>query len=253
VKAGPAATLYRMWKPGRVLECVALVSTLSLVSMLSSGGDKARMSFEAKSRVMVERQIEARGVADSRVLVAMRETPRHLFVPEDMRDHAYEDRPLPIGSRQTISQPYIVAFMTELLDPQPDDVVLEIGTGSGYQAAVLSRLVKRVVSIEILAELAEDAKAALAEDGRENVEVIVGDGYKGLPERAPFQGIIVTAAPPDVPPPLIEQLAVGARLVIPVGEGIQELLVIERTESGVTRRSVLPVRFVPMTGEAQNH
>ena len=200
---------------------------------------------------MVEEQIERRGVRDPRVLDAMRETPRHLYVPESLRDYAYEDRPLPIGSRQTISQPYIVAFMTEMLKPEPGDVVLEVGTGSGYQAAVLSRLVKEVVSIEIIPELAETAKTALAGDGRNNVQVIVGDGYRGMPERAPFDGIIVTAAPPEVPPPLVEQLRVGARLVIPVGEGIQELLVIERTESGVERRSVLPVRFVPMTGEAQ--
>ena len=201
---------------------------------------------------MVDEQIAARGVKDPRVLEAMRETPRHLFVPESLRAYAYEDRPLPIGHRQTISQPYIVAFMTELLRPEPDDVVLEIGTGSGYQAAVLSSLVKTVVSIEILPELADQAKVLLAAARRNNVEVITGDGYRGLPERAPFEGIIVTAAPPEVPAALVEQLAVGGRLVIPVGEGIQELLVIERTSSGVTRRSVLPVRFVPMTGEAQN-
>ena len=201
---------------------------------------------------MVDEQIAARGVKDPRVLEAMRETPRHLFVPESLRAYAYEDRPLPIGHRQTISQPYIVAFMTELLRPEPDDVVLEIGTGSGYQAAVLSSLVKTVVSIEILPELADQAKVQLAAAGRNNVQVITGDGYRGLPERAPFEGIIVTAAPPEVPAALVEQLAVGGRLVIPVGEGIQELLVIERTSSGVTRRSVLPVRFVPMTGEAQN-
>ncbi len=201
---------------------------------------------------MVDEQIAARGVQDPRVLEAMRETPRHLFVPESLRAYAYEDRPLPIGHRQTISQPYIVAFMTELLRPEPDDVVLEIGTGSGYQAAVLSSLVKTVVSIEILPELADQAKVQLAAAGRNNVQVIIGDGYRGLPGRAPFEGIIVTAAPPEVPAALVEQLAVGGRLVIPVGEGIQELLVIERTSSGVTRRSVLPVRFVPMTGEAQN-
>ncbi len=201
---------------------------------------------------MVDEQIAARGVKDPRVLEAMRETPRHLFVPESLRAYAYEDRPLPIGHRQTISQPYIVAFMTELLRPEPDDVVLEIGTGSGYQAAVLSSLVKTVVSIEILPELADQAKVQLAAAGRNNVQVIIGDGYRGLPGRAPFEGIIVTAAPPEVPAALVEQLAVGGRLVIPVGEGIQELLVIERTSSGVTRRSVLPVRFVPMTGEAQN-
>jgi protein-L-isoaspartate(D-aspartate) O-methyltransferase len=223
---------------------LGLLSTVALSSFGEAAGEERRM-------MMVEKQIEARGVKDPRVLQAMRDTPRHLFVPESLREYAYEDRPLPIGSRQTISQPYIVAFMTELLRPEPDDVVLEIGTGSGYQAAVLSRLVKEVISIEIIPELAEGAKAALAADGRNNVQVIVGDGYRGLPERAPFAGIIVTAAPPEVPPPLIEQLAVGGRLVVPVGEGVQELLVVERTASGVTRRSVLPVRFVPMTGEAQ--
>jgi len=213
---------------------------------------RADAPFEDGRAMMVEEQIEKRGVRDPRVLAAMRETPRHLFVPESVRSHAYEDRPLPIGSRQTISQPYIVAVMTELLAPEPDDVVLEIGTGSGYQAAVLARLVKRVVSIEILPELAEGAREALKAAGVENVEVITGDGYRGLPDRAPFDGIIVTAAPPEVPQPLVDQLAVGARMVIPVGEGFQELLVLERGERGVSRRSVLPVRFVPMTGEAQN-
>ncbi len=200
---------------------------------------------------MVEEQIVARGVRDPRVLAAMRSVPRHLFVPERVRDRAYGDHPLAIGSRQTISQPYIVAAMTELLAPEPDDVVLEIGTGSGYQAAVLSKLVKRVYSMEILRELAESAKRALRENGFDNVEVIVGDGYLGLPEHAPFQGILVTAAPEQVPPPLIEQLAVGGRLVIPVGEWTQDLVVFEKTESGVSRREVLPVRFVPMTGEAE--
>jgi protein-L-isoaspartate(D-aspartate) O-methyltransferase len=200
---------------------------------------------------MVEEQIAARGVGDPRVLAAMRSVPRHLFVPEAVRDRAYGDHPLAIGRRQTISQPYIVAAMTELLAPEPEDVVLEIGTGSGYQAAVLAKLVKRVYSIEILPELAETAKRTLRENGFDNVEVIVGDGYRGLPEHAPFEGIIVTAAPGHVPPALVDQLAVGGRLVIPVGEWSQDLMLIERTEKGVTRRSVLPVRFVPMTGEAQ--
>jgi protein-L-isoaspartate(D-aspartate) O-methyltransferase len=226
--------------------------SLAAVLLAMASAAIAEGPFEEERRVMVEEQIEGRGVRDPRVLAAMRETPRHLFVPEALRPHAYEDRPLPIGSRQTISQPYIVAFMTEQLDPQPDDVVLEIGTGSGYQAAVLARLVRRVISIEILPELAQRARQALEEAGVENVEVITGDGYRGLPERAPFDGIIVTAAPPEVPAPLVEQLAPGARMVIPVGEGFQELLVLERTESGVTRKAVLPVRFVPMTGEAQN-
>ncbi len=209
-------------------------------------------SPEERRVSMVEAQIAARGVRDERVLAAMRDTPRHLFVPESLRDRAYEDRPLPIGSRQTISQPYIVAFMTEQLRPEPGDRMLEIGTGSGYQAAVLSRLVKELISIEILPELAEGARQALQRDGRTNVEVIVGDGYRGLPDRAPFDGIVVTAAPPEVPEPLVEQLAVGGRMVVPVGTFSQELLVIERTKEGVTRRPVLPVRFVPMTGEAQN-
>jgi protein-L-isoaspartate(D-aspartate) O-methyltransferase len=200
---------------------------------------------------MVKEQIAARGVEDARVLDAMRSVPRHRFVPEAVRDRAYDDHPLAIGRRQTISQPYIVAAMTELLAPEPEDVVLEIGTGSGYQAAVLSKLVKQVYSIEILPELAESAKRTLRENGFDNVDVIVGDGYRGLPEHAPFEGILVTAAPADVPPALVDQLAVGGRLVIPVGEWTQDLIVIEKTEKGITRRNVLPVRFVPMTGEAQ--
>ena len=181
----------------------------------------------------------------------MRETPRHLFVPESARARAYGDHPLPIGGRQTISQPYIVAAMTELLRPEPGDVMLEIGTGSGYQAAVLAQLVKKVYSIEILPELADRAKRTLADTGHDNVVVITGDGYRGLPEKAPFDGIIVTAAPGHVPPALVEQLGVGARLVIPVGDWYQELQVWEKTASGVKKESVFPVRFVPMTGEAE--
>lgn len=223
------------------------------VALTSAVVARAGSSLEDRRTRMVEEQIEARGVRDPRVIEAMKKTPRHLFVPESLRANAYEDRPLPIGSRQTISQPYIVAVMTELLEPEPEDVVLEVGTGSGYQAAVLSHLVERVVSIEILPELSTTAAKALAEAGVTNVELKVGDGYRGVPEQAPFDGIIVTAAPPEVPPALVEQLAPGAKLVIPVGEGFQELLVLERTETGVTRRSVLPVRFVPMTGEAQTH
>jgi protein-L-isoaspartate(D-aspartate) O-methyltransferase len=195
---------------------------------------------------MVDQQLVSRGISDPRVLAAMRDVPRHAFVPEDVRESAYQDRPLPIGSRQTISQPYIVAAMTELLEPEPDDIMLEVGTGSGYQAAVLARLVKRLYSIEILPELAKSAEKALDGLGVKNVEVRVGDGYRGLPEHAPFDGIIVTAAPPSVPPPLIDQLAVGARLVIPVGEHFQELMVFEKTETGVTERKVFGVRFVPM-------
>jgi len=200
---------------------------------------------------MLATQIEARGVQNARVLQAMREVPRHLFVPEELREHAYEDRPLPIGQAQTISQPYIVAAMTELLDPEPSDRVLEIGTGSGYQAAVLARLVDHVYSIEIVPELARRARRTLAEGGYANVSVIEGDGYRGLPDEAPFDGIIVTAAPEQIPQPLVEQLAMGGRMVIPVGDFTQQLVVLERTASGIQTRTIFGVRFVPMTGEVQ--
>lgn len=200
---------------------------------------------------MVRGQIEERDVSDPRVLEAMRSVPRHLFVPEELRESAYGDHPLPIGHGQTISQPYIVAVMTELLEPRPAHKVLEIGTGSGYQAAVLSGLVDHVYTIEIVAPLAKQAKKTLGSLGYDNVTVIAGDGYRGYPDEAPFDGIIVTAAPDEVPRPLLEQLRVGAKLVIPVGEWLQELEVIERTETGFETRTVFPVRFVPMTGEAE--
>jgi protein-L-isoaspartate(D-aspartate) O-methyltransferase len=195
---------------------------------------------------MVRRQIEARGVQDERVLAALRAVPRHLFVPEDLQHAAYDDGPLPIGHGQTISQPYIVAVMTELLAPGPDDVVLDVGTGSGYQAAVLAALVKRVYSIEIVPELARAAGERLAALGYANVEVIQGDGWKGLPGHAPFDGILVAAAPPEVPQALLDQLAVGAKLVIPVGQWEQDLRVYERTEQGIDQRTVFGVRFVPL-------
>jgi protein-L-isoaspartate(D-aspartate) O-methyltransferase len=207
--------------------------------------------FVMQRRDMVRDQIEARGVADPRVLAAMRDVPRHRFVPEMRRASAYEDRPLPIGHRQTISQPYVVAAMTELLEPEPTDTVLEIGTGSGYQAAVLARLVRHVYTVEIVPELAESAAALLAKLGYENVTVIAGDGYRGLPDHAPFDGILVTAAPATIPPPLTEQLALDGHLVIPVGRHFQQLRVVTRRADGLHERNVFPVRFVPMTGEAQ--
>ena len=205
---------------------------------------------------MVATQIEARGISNPRVLGAMRSVPRHLFVPEAQRARAYENRPLPIGLGQTISQPYIVAAMTEALDPKPGDRVLEIGTGSGYQAAVLATLVERVYTIEILPELARGARTRLASLGYENVEVITGDGYRGLRREAPFDGIVVTAAPEKIPQPLIDQLAVGGRLVIPVGRSAQgdpaqHLKVLHRTPQGIETRTLFGVRFVPMTGESQ--
>jgi len=200
---------------------------------------------------MVRQQIEFRGVRDPRVLHALRSVPRERFVPAAQRPWAYADRPLPIGYAQTISQPYVVAAMTEALDPQPGDKVLEIGTGSGYQAALLSLLVSEVHSIEIVPELADEARRRLAEEGYANVRVVTGDGFLGLPDHAPFDGIIVTAAPPEVPPALVEQLAPGGRLVIPVGSSVQELRVLERSPEGIRETSLFPVRFVPMTGEAQ--
>lgn len=196
---------------------------------------------------MVREQIEARGVRHAGVLKAMREVERHLFVPESLRRSAYEDHPLPIGHGQTISQPYIVAAMTEMLDPQPSDRALEIGTGSGYQAAVLARLVRHVYTIELVEPLGQQAQARLAGLGYRNVTVRIGDGYAGWPEEAPFDKILLTAAPPDVPPKLIEQLKLGGRLVAPVGTGWQELVVISKdAKGGVRRRTEFPVMFVPM-------
>jgi len=200
---------------------------------------------------MVERQIERRGIENPRVLQALREVKRHLFVPPDEVSEAYEDHPLPIGHGQTISQPYIVALMTESIDPRASDRVLEIGTGSGYQAAVLSKVVKSVYSIEIVEALGRDAAQRLASLGYRNVEVRIGDGYKGWPEKGPVDGIIVTAAAPFVPTPLIEQLKPGAKMVIPVDAGIlhQNLLLVEKQADGTTKsRVVLRVRFVPLTG-----
>ncbi|MBM3840057.1 MAG: protein-L-isoaspartate(D-aspartate) O-methyltransferase [Verrucomicrobia bacterium] len=213
-----------------------------------AGGD----SREALREAMVRDQIEARGVKDPEVLVAMRRVPRHEFVPERLRDHAYNDHPLPIGEDQTISQPYIVAFMTEALRLKRGQRVLEIGTGSGYQAAVLAELGVEVYTIEIIPSLAERARATLARLNYKSVQVRAGDGYLGWPEAAPFDGIIVTAAPPRVPRPLIDQLKPGARLVVPEGVAEQDLVIYTKAADGQLRReAVLPVRFVPMTGRAQ--
>jgi protein-L-isoaspartate(D-aspartate) O-methyltransferase len=201
---------------------------------------------------MVAEQIEARGVRDPRVLDAMRAVPRAEFLPAELRGAAYEDRPLPIGHGQTISQPYVVAAMTELARVAPDARVLEIGTGCGYQTAVLAELAASVHSIEIVEPLGRAAADTLARLGYRNVALRIGDGYAGWPEAAPFDAILVTAAPTHVPRPLLEQLAVGGRLVIPVGATYQELLVITRTETGYSEASAFPVRFVPMTGAAQH-
>ena len=206
---------------------------------------------EARQR-MVEDDLRSRDITDPKVLEVMGRIARHRFVPERLADSAYADHPLPIGHNQTISQPYIVALMTQLAECKPQSRVLDIGTGSGYQAAVLGELCKEVYSIEILKPLAEEAGKRLKALGYKNIEVRHGDGYRGWPEHAPFDVIIVAAAPPEVPPPLVEQLSPGGRLVLPVGRFFQQLVVIEKDKDGTVRRKPnIPVRFVPMTGEAR--
>lgn len=206
------------------------------------------LGFAAARAEMVRTQIAARGITDARVLSAMARVPRHEFVPAGQRAMAYEDGPLPIGHGQTISQPYVVAFMTAALDPRPGDRVLEVGTGSGYQAAVLSGLVAEVFSIEIVEPLAHRATADLKRLGHANVHVRVGDGYAGWPEAAPFDAIIVTCAPRQVPQALVDQLRPGGRMMIPVGPelGVQELILLRKTAKGLEQQAVMEVRFVPM-------
>lgn len=213
--------------------------------------DRETMLQDILWEVEVTRRYIGKDALDARVMQAMAEVPRERFVPEEMRSLAFRNGPVPIGHGQTISQPYIVALMTDLLAPEPDDVILEIGTGSGYQAAVLSRLVRKVYSLEIIPALAAEARRRLAELGYDNVDVLAADGYRGLPEHAPYDGIIVTAAAPHVPPPLIAQLKPGARLVIPVGlpGWSQELKMLEKSADGQVReKDVLGVAFVPLTG-----
>jgi protein-L-isoaspartate(D-aspartate) O-methyltransferase len=206
-------------------------------------------TFTHQRKRMVKEQIAYRGITDKGVLEAMGTVPRHLFVPEENRSYSYYDQPVPIGFGQTISQPYIVAFMTELLKLGKDDVVLEVGAGSGYQAAILSKLVKQVYTIEIIEGLGKEAFKRLKTMGYDNVEVKVGDGYKGWPEHAPFDAIIVTAAAEHVPQPLVDQLKPGGRLVIPVGGvyEVQDLMLITKDASSkVVEESIIPVRFVPL-------
>jgi protein-L-isoaspartate(D-aspartate) O-methyltransferase len=228
-----------------------------LVSGLGTGCDAqpgpAPDPAAARKR-MVQYQLAGleRGITNARVLTVMGEVPRHEFVPPAWRAEAYEDRPLPIGHGQTISQPFVVAFMTERLEPQPTDKVLEIGTGSGYQAAVLAKLVREVYTIEILEPLARRAEADLKRLGFTNVFVRTGDGYLGWPEAAPFDAVIVTCAPEHIPQPLVDQLKEGGRMIIPVGPaGEQELILLRKQAGKIERRAVLPVRFVPMTGKSE--
>lgn len=225
----------------RLLLQVVAFLLLSQISLYAENGN-----FEVQREAMVGSQLELRGIRDKDVLSAMRKVKRHLFVPSDMADFAYDDRPLPIGYGQTISQPYIVAYMTESAGLKPQDRVLEIGTGSGYQAAVLAELVSEVYTIEIVEPLAESAKERLEALGYKNIHVGLRDGYKGWDEFAPYDTIIVTAAPPKIPESLLEQLAIGGRMVVPVGSIYQQLILITRTQKGYDKEGLLPVRFVPM-------
>ena len=240
-------------RPCRVALAALLAAGLGVMTCNAQGEPNAADARWATARHdMVVQQIRERGVLQPEVLRAMESVPRHLFIPGEHRDQAYADAPVPIGQGQTISQPYIVALMTELLDLGPGDKVLEIGTGSGYHAAVMSKVAGEVYSIEIINELGKQARSTLQELGYKNVHVRVGDGYKGWPEAAPFDAIILTAAPPrDPPQPLLDQLKVGGRMVVPVGGFVQDLLLITKTPRGPERRVVAPVRFVPMTGEVQ--
>jgi protein-L-isoaspartate(D-aspartate) O-methyltransferase len=226
---------------------VALFATTGCGQQAPTAAD-----FAAQRQRMVEKQLKFRGIKDERVLATMAKVPREEFIPVDTRSDAYEDGPLPIGYDQTISQPYIVAFMTEQLRPKSSDRVLEVGTGSGYQAAILAELVSEVYSIEIVEPLAKNAEATLQRLGYKNVHIKIGDGYKGWPEAAPFDAIIVTCAPDKVPQPLVDQLKDGGRMVIPVGDKFaQQLYLLEKKSGQLKQSATLPVRFVPMTSEGQ--
>lgn len=234
---------------------IFLIVTILLVQCEEKGKTNQsapKEEFKTMREKMVETQIKARGVKDPRVLSAMLKVERHLFVPKESQSSAYADQPLPIGEGQTISQPYIVALMTELMELKGEERVLEIGTGSGYQAAILGELAKEVYSIEIIEKLASSAKDLLLNLGYKNVTVKAGDGYLGWPEAAPFDAIIVTCAPDHIPQPLIEQLKEGGRMVLPVGSYSQDLKKITKRSGKIETTSVIPVIFVPMTGDGIN-
>jgi protein-L-isoaspartate(D-aspartate) O-methyltransferase len=228
---------------------------LLLAALLATGCDQrghTTADFAAQRQQMIEQQLKPRGIKDERVLAAMGKVPREEFVPLNARLDAYADRPLSIGYDQTISQPYVVAFMTEQLRSQPTDRVLEIGSGSGYQAAILAELVANVYTVEIVEPLAKTAEVTLDRLGYKNVHINVGDGYRGWPEEAPFDAIVVTCAPEKVPPPLIDQLKDGGRMVIPVGERFaQQLYLLEKRNGQLKQSATLPVRFVPMMRDRQ--
>lgn len=251
--------LLRLFRYTFVYSCMTVMLTGCSQRPSPDDGEKTvtdpsgEQEYVTARRRMIEQDLASRDIDDPRVLQAFEAVPRHEFVPEHARDDAYGDRPLPIGQNQTISQPYIVALMTQLVRPQPNDRALDVGTGSGYQAAILAELVSHVYSIEIVPELGNEAESRLERLGYENVTVQVGDGYQGWPDEAPFDVITLAASPPEIPQPLIDQLAPGGRMALPVGSRFQQkLILIEKDANGeVSQREIAPVAFVPMTGEAQ--
>jgi len=234
-----------------ILLLIILLISFNYSSYSQTLQDKESVKYRKARNKMVVEQLMARGIKDERVLSAMRDVKRHMFVPQEYREYAYDDCPLPIGENQTISQPYIVALMTELLELKGNEKVLEIGTGSGYQAAILSELADQVYTIEILESLAESASKRLKRLGYNNVTVKYGNGFLGWQEYSPYDAIIVTCAPKEVPLTLIKQLKDGGRLVIPVGEYFQELKLIRKEDGKIITKNIIPVRFVPMVGEEE--
>jgi len=229
----------------------AVAATVAIVALAVSAF--AGETFEALRHTMVEQQVRQRGVTQPEVLAAMEQVPRHLFVPEALRTQAYSDQPLVVGQGRTVYTPYVVALMTSLLDLKRGGKVLEIGTGSGYHAAVLSRIARTVYSVEIDEPIASQASKRLAVLGYHNVEVRYGDGYQGWPDKAPFDAILLSAAPPSIPKPLLQQLRVGGKMVVPLGGGFfQDLLVITKAAEGIERRTVIPVRLSPMKGKVRD-
>ncbi len=236
-----------------MVKVIMLLSAALLIISHCRAAEKGEEVFQKERERMVKEQIKARGIDDPRLLSAMGKVPRHLFVPPEYRDSAYEDRPLPIGYGQTISQPYIVALMTYHLQLKPTDRVLEIGTGSGYQAAVLAELAKEVYTIEIIPELAKKASERLRELGYDNVHVKCGDGFFGWPEHAPFDAIIITCAAPEIPPRLVDQLKEGGRMILPLGADpfYQTLTLVTKQDGELLKKRITGVVFVPMTGEIE--
>ena len=229
-----------------------LTILLACVNAEGQSVENDTLFYQLLRQAMIENQIIDRGVSDERVIKAMNDVPRHLFVKESLRDLAYADGPLPIGHNQTISQPYIVAYMTEILQPDTHHIVLEVGTGSGYQAAILSKLVNHVYSIEIIPELGKEATSRLDKLGYDNVTVKIGDGYNGWEEHSPFDRIIVTAAPEQIPKKLVDQLKSGGLMILPVGKTSfgQDMRIVKKDRTGqVTTQETIPVRFVPMIHE----